>query len=46
LINELIENDIQPMITLYHWDLPQALQQKYGGWLSENIQDLFNDYAK
>ncbi|MCA0969532.1 beta-glucosidase [Halobacillus litoralis] len=45
LINELIENDIEPMITLYHWDLPQALQEK-GGWESRETIDAFEAYAK
>ncbi|CAK8692258.1 unnamed protein product [Clavelina lepadiformis] len=48
LINELIANDIQPMVTLYHWDLPQGLQNKYDGWLDQSgaMVKAFADYAE
>lgn len=46
LIDELIANDIEPVVTLYHWDLPQALQDKYGGWESRKILPDFVNYAK
>ena len=44
LIDELITNDITPVITLYHWDLPQALQDK-GGWANREIVYDFAFYA-
>ena len=46
LINELVSHGIEPMITLYHWDLPQALQDKYKGWESREIIDDFVSYSK
>ena len=45
LIDELIKNNIKPIITLYHWDLPQYLQDLYGGWESREIIDDFNEYC-
>ncbi|CAF98993.1 unnamed protein product, partial [Tetraodon nigroviridis] len=45
LINALIESGIHPVATLYHWDLPQALQD-YGGWTNGSIVEAFRDYAE
>lgn len=45
LIDELIKNNIEPVVTLYHWDLPQALMDEYKGWESRNIIEDFNNYA-
>ena len=45
VINMLRANCIEPHVTLYHWDLPQALQDRYGGWLSPKIVEDFAFYA-
>jgi len=44
LVDALRENDIEPLITLFHWDLPQTLQDK-GGWLNRDVTDYFADYV-
>ena len=43
-MDELLDNHIEPFATLYHWDLPQALQDA-GGWESRDTAVAFADYA-
>ncbi|XP_027927891.1 beta-glucosidase 24-like [Vigna unguiculata] len=46
LIDNLLANGIEPYVTLFHWDLPQTLEEEYGGFLSRRVVDDFRDYAE
>jgi beta-glucosidase len=45
LVDELLGHGIEPFATLYHWDLPQTLQDRLGGWQSTETSKAFADYA-
>jgi beta-glucosidase len=44
LVDELLDRGIEPMLTLYHWDHPQALEDA-GGWAARDMVERFADYA-
>ncbi|UTR13731.1 glycoside hydrolase family 1 protein [Salipaludibacillus sp. LMS25] len=46
LIDELIKNEITPIPTLYHYDMPMALVEKYDGWINRQSVDDFAKYAE
>ncbi len=45
LVDELMANGIQPWLTFFHWDLPQALEDRFGGWRSRETSTRFADYV-
>lgn len=45
LVDELLANDIEPYVTLFHWELPQELYDR-GGWLNRETADCFAEYVK
>lgn len=46
VIDKLIEAGVESILTIYHWDLPQALQERYNGWESRQIIEDFDNYCR
>ncbi|HEX2221898.1 MAG TPA: family 1 glycosylhydrolase, partial [Candidatus Limnocylindria bacterium] len=46
LVDRLLERGMQPAVTLYHWDLPNHLQEQYGGWTARRTAARFVTYAE
>lgn len=46
LINALLKNNIEPIVTLYHFECPQALVEAFGGWKSRKMCDAYAEYAR
>ncbi|MDD6710767.1 MAG: glycoside hydrolase family 1 protein [Sharpea porci] len=46
LINELVNNGIEPIVTLYHYDMPQWVDEKFDGWYGRGIIDAFDQYVR
>lgn len=46
LIDELLLHNMTPFVTLFHWDTPQGLEDRFGGWLDERTALAFADYAR
>ena len=45
IIDKLISADVTPLVTLFHWDIPQALQDEFGGFNSSSVVQPFSSYA-
>ncbi|HVA37864.1 MAG TPA: GH1 family beta-glucosidase [Candidatus Dormibacteraeota bacterium] len=45
LVDRLVTVGIRPYVTLYHWDLPDVLQDRWGGWIGRDTADAFVEYA-
>ncbi|XP_034242065.1 myrosinase 1-like [Thrips palmi] len=45
LLDDLLDSGIQPMVTLFHWDAPQALLDEFDGWNNDKMVDAFVAYA-
>ncbi|MDD3525209.1 MAG: glycoside hydrolase family 1 protein [Candidatus Cloacimonetes bacterium] len=46
LIDELLKADIEPIITIYHFDIPDSLDQRFNGWLDKAMIDIFANFAR
>ncbi|PKA54141.1 Beta-glucosidase 24 [Apostasia shenzhenica] len=46
LIQELLDHQIEPFVTIFHWDMPQKLEDEYGGFLNERIVLDYKQFAK
>lgn len=45
LFDSMERHGLQPWVTMFHWDLPQALESRYGGWRDRRVCDAFAKYA-